>query len=202
MTVAPLIVKIDLDGPQLPCLAEIREAAEQAVLIERKGAGPGSLTNDGLRYSVVDYEGCKKYAPTLVRWAEQTLPAIVSALTGMALVLLDDPNAAVNINVLGGIGEKYELHTDSVPYTAILFATGPHDGGELMLAPYTDGPSYTEPVPGRLILFEGDRLPHGVLPMKEDESRVSCPISMMEVGARYERPTGVDRHLYASTEAA
>jgi hypothetical protein len=116
---------------------------------------------------------------------------------------LRDDRAWVNINVLHGRGESYELHTDSVPWTAILFVTGPHRGGELMLERSThQDPLYIHPEPGLLAVFQGEVWPHAVLPLKDDKVRISVPISLIEIGEEYERDPAVDAHLYTSGAAA
>lgn len=196
MTETPVFAAKLLPRREQPDLQEIRTASHHAALVERHGPGRGSLTGEGLRYGVLDYDACAQHAPGLTWWAYEKLPSIASALTGVPLVLLRDMKAAVNINVLEGVGEKYELHVDSVPYTAILFASGPHDGGWLMADVPGMGRQHVKPEPGLLLVLEGDKIPHAVSPLNRNERRVSVPISLTEVGASYERPAGVDQHLY------
>lgn len=191
-------LRITAVEPELrPEMRQIVEASQHAVSVERAGGGPGSMTNEGLRYRVLDYAGCQLYAPDLVDWARLTLPAIASALTGRALHLLEDPLAAVNINVLEGAGERYELHVDSVPWTAILFASGPHKGGELLAHAVDDTMLLLPPSPNLLLVFEGSMIPHAVLPLEHDQPRISVPVSLIPAGQSYKRPKGADDHLYA-----
>lgn len=184
---------------QVPVPRRVRKAALQALLdsgelIEREGAGPGSLTDDGLRYMVVDGEVLHADYPDLDAWARDRISSYASEMVGEKLAVSSHLRAAVNVNGLCGRGEKYELHTDSVPITALLYLSGPHNGGQFVYD--LDGPVEVEPVVGLLVVFTGDTIPHGVLPMREDGWRVSMPVSLVPEGTIEKRPDDLDSHLY------
>lgn len=190
-----------LHQAQVPVPRRIRKAALQALhddgqLIERAGAGPGSLTDDGLRYMVVDGEILRDRHPELDAWARDRIPDYASEIVGQRLEVSSHVRAAVNVNGLHGQGEQYESHVDSVPLTALLFLSGPHEGGEFVYD--FEGMGRVEPIPGLLVVFTGSSVPHGVLPMRDDGWRVSMPVSLVPEGTVEERPDDLDSHLYAT----
>jgi len=183
----------------------------QANHVKREGAGPGSLTEDGLEYHVLTGDWVEAEDPGLYEAYLDLVPAVSQAL-GRKLVASEDVRSRLNINLLSGRGSTYELHTDSQPYTGILFVTEHALGGELLItqpprdpqqAPPLDG-SYSggaewhvRPQPGLMVLFDGQRYPHAVLPLRADELRVTIPMVFVDPDAGEVRPEGTDEHLYA-----
>jgi hypothetical protein len=166
--------------------------------IDRPGAGPGSLTNDGLRYEVLDGQGVVDHLSDLWLWAHDTCLPIVSASAGKPLKLSEVVLAAVNVNVIRGQGEQYELHVDSVPYTLIVWATEGHKGGELLCQwPLHSAEVLITPRVGSAVLFEGKLTPHAVMPMQDDSTRISIPIALEIVGVENERDADLSSFLYA-----
>lgn len=166
-------------------------ALRHAVQVDRPGAGPGSLTDEGLRYEVVVGSAVRQYAPALWTWVQETGVALASELADQPLSLYADVDAAVNINRLHGIGERYELHVDSNPVTALWFLTTHEEGGELEV----DGGIF-KPVRGLFVVFEGSKLPHRVRPMVDMAPRITVPINLKPAGTSDIRPPGLDAHLF------
>lgn len=170
-------------------------------LIEREADGdrPGSLSDEPLRYYVLDGYGVQAHTPWLWEWARDVAVPIAASLAGRPLMLSHAQIGAVNINCLEGEGERYELHVDSIPYTMIVFASGPHSGGELLLEP-PGSQVLIRPRPGRAVLFAGMTTPHAVLPMKEAGPRYSVPIGFEVVGEENERDGRLSEYLYGREE--
>jgi hypothetical protein len=177
-------------------------AAEHAVRVEREGAGPGSLTDAGLRYSVLDGHGVLRYATDLEYWIHHHVPALASACCGEPLGISPETRTAINLNVLQGRGEMYELHTDPCPWSALLFCTGPHVGGEWLGVPYDGVTVEAAPMPGELLVFRGS-IPHAVLPLADDSTRVSVPVALYPHDVtRIERDPELDAHIFGEESAA
>ena len=174
----------------------VLKARQFMVRVERNGAGPGSLTDDGLRYWVLDGDGVIRHAPELWGWAQFVALPLASALVGKPLRLSPETQAAVNINCLEGRGERYELHTDSVTYTMLAWASGPHHGGEL-LCELPGGRVFVHPETGGGVLLEGSAIPHAVMPLREQGPRLSVPIAFEPIGEEFARDESLSGHLYA-----
>ena len=172
------------------------DARPHMAMIQRNGAGPGSLTEDGLRYWVLDGMGVCEHVPELWGWAESYGTALASAAVGRPLRLSPATEAAVNVNCLEGSGEKYELHTDSVSYTMLAWGSGPHEGGELWCS-MEGAEIFVQPQIGGGVLIEGSKIPHAVLPLRERGPRYSVPVAFEAIGEEFERDAALSGHLYA-----
>ena len=184
----------------LPAAAEAAvRMADWGTEVTREGAGPGSLEDAGLHYFVVDgYTlGSKPAGITLLGWIHGRLPAIVSACVGEPVAISTDVRTAINVNVLRGRGERYELHTDPCTYSALLFASGPHAGGQWYAQPCDGMVGVTvRPEPGDLVVFRGD-IPHCVLPLAGDETRISVPVALYPQGEEnITRDPALDAHIF------
>jgi 2OG-Fe(II) oxygenase superfamily len=199
MNETPFLCEEIVRVPALVCQAAQKALEDHGVLIER-GRGPGSLTDAGLRYVVVDGDTIWKEWPYLDLWASRWIPAYASAIIGKQVGVSKARRSAINVNGLKGQGERYELHTDSVPLTALLFLSGPHDGGELTYE-LNGETGEVKPFPGRLVVFTGGLIPHAVLPMREDAWRISMPVSLVPLGVEEQRPDDLDAHLYSGGES-
>jgi hypothetical protein len=181
-----------------PELEEALELSELAVRVDRDGAGPGSLTEDGLHYSVVDGKAIQGESPGFWRWIERRIPPVASATAGKAMHLSPHVPSAINVNVLEGVGEQYEPHTDSCPYTMILFANTLDVGGALALS-LDGGVVYVQPKAGTGVLFDGYSIPHWVEPlMRPGDRRVTVPVALYPIYAVVQRDDELDGHLYAA----
>lgn len=182
-----------IDIPQ-HVLSEVRDVlGAHAVRVDRDGAGPGSLTEEGLHYTVVDGRSVTAHAPNLVEWVRAMIPAEVQRLTGEEWKLSTDPDAYINVNLLRGLGERYEWHIDPNPLTVVVYVTGHTDGGEFMYK--LDNVVHTLPVYcGLMVVMEGCKIPHAVATMLSDVPRISIPIELYQGDA----PTA----LYSHKDAA
>lgn len=169
------------------------------------GRGPGSLEDEataGLDYRVITGEVIQSQMPWLWDvYADQNLRHQVARLVGESVRLDDNLPSAVNVNVVEGVGARYELHTDSRPYTLILFVTDlpPGCGGELDVY-LTSNHISIHPQFGLCALFDGSSLPHAVRPLAGGplaEQRLSIPMVFLSERGAF-RDARLDEHLYGS----
>lgn len=85
---------------------------------------------------------------------------------------------SITLNSLRGRGSRYELHVDSNPMTGLLFATThpPGCGGELVFNT-SDGLKTIFPTAGQFIIFDAREVPHSVMPLLVDDTRISIPMN-------------------------
>jgi hypothetical protein len=105
--------------------------------------------------------------------------------------------SGTNINLLKGIGARYEWHVDSNPLTGVLFVTEhtKASGGELVFKlPKEELIIY--PKSGTLLLFDAREIPHTVLPLKENSTRISIPLNFYIKGEEQKRPNDLDEYIY------
>jgi hypothetical protein len=140
------------------------------------GRGPGSLEDEstaGLDYHVLDADAVQRNLPAL--WdAYLAFTPKVSEILGREVVPSTGP-MAVNVNIVQGVGGRYELHTDSQPFTLLLFATELHLGGELVVQHPTCGELRIVPKIGQAVLFDGSRLTNASAPYA-NLRRISIPM--------------------------
>lgn len=164
--------------------------------IQRKGAGPGSLTDDGLEYHVVDGRKLNEHAPWLMDFYWEAGLKFARELLGVEVRCSDHLPSCVNLNVVKGRGGQYELHTDGEPYTALLFAStlDMDQGGALVLKDELVD-HYLYPHVGRFVIFDGSKVPHAVEQLHVDTTRLSIPLVYLHPDSKG-RPEGLDDHLY------
>jgi len=94
------------------------------------------------------------------------------------ILLSTEINTGVNINVISGMGARYEWHIDTNPLTGILFVTShsDEDGGQLLFKTLS-GDHLVTPKSGMFILFDAREIPHTVLPLKKEIRRISIPMN-------------------------
>lgn len=196
MQVVPFYVVDDVPNVDPNWLAD---AMQHMTLVEREGAGPGSLTEEGLRYAVLNGNGVLEHAPKLWSWAEQVCLPLVCALTGQAWRLSPHTVSAVNVNALVGSGESYERHLDSCPLTMITFFSDNFFGGELECEIAKDCTAVVTPKIGRAVIFDGSRIPHAVRPLQSPYARLSVPVAFYPLAAsEILVRDDLDDHLYAA----
>lgn len=123
-------------------------------------------------------------------------------------VTSSNPRSSVNVNSIP-YQSRYEWHVDSNPLTGLLFATDhPRGtGGELVFRPdprTRPGERWeltVRPVAGELLLFDGRRAAHTVLPVGTRTPRISVPMNFYLAGEPERRPDDLDGYLYAGTPA-
>jgi len=174
-------------------------ASEHAKPVSREGAGPGSLTDEGLRYSVLDGHGVLVRAPDIQYWVQMNVPALASAVVGEPLCISPDVRTAINVNLVDGIGGSYEWHTDPCPWSALIFCTAHKIGGGWEANPDDVTKVSIRPEAGSLLVFRGS-IPHYVQPLLTDERRVSIPIALYPLGTTsIERDPELDAHIFGET---
>ena len=119
----------------------------------------------------------------------------------MRILTSDKVINGVNINVLQGVGGRYESHLDTNPLTGLIFATthADEEGGQLEFD-VTPSPLIFPPRAGMLLLFDATRAPHRVTPLKKDVTRISIPMNFYTEETLEQRSPDLDSYLYGGRE--
>lgn len=194
----------------VPTMIEVEHRVRlHGTRVHRDGAGPGSLTDDGLDYTVLDGWQVSEHLPVLYAWVATSGVRLANnvgrALGWPQLRLLADVGASVNVNLLEPGGE-YEPHVDGVPYTAILFLS---DAGAIHVWDDADiggTPHIIRPERLDVFVFKGSEHAHSATNRYHGErrARITVPFSLHPLTeADYEStPRGdLDAHLYKPAPA-
>ncbi len=108
-----------------------------------------------------------------------------------------DIDSSININIISGIGARYEWHVDTNPLTGLFFVTthSHEDGGQLLFRGVS-GDKVVLPKAGTLLLFDARKIPHTVLPLKKDINRLSIPMNYYTPEWTIEKVRPADLDLY------
>lgn len=194
------------DVPELPIDAEslIRAAVKlNGTHIKKSGRGPGSLEDEstaGLDYTVLTGDKVQLHLPWLWNLYHSSIKEYVELSLGFEVIPSPDIASSININCIEGSGGRYELHTDGLPYTAVLFITRHREEGQLILQDSDESLTMFEPKPGRCIVFDGSVTPHAVLPLKHDSIRLTVPMVYHPADLDLSRPESLSDYLYSQTE--
>ncbi len=156
-------------------------------------------TGTGMTYEVVTGEIIARHIPWLIDFYRVTLAAFVKTVMSRPIVPSRSERNGLNINVVQGMGGRYEWHVDPSPVAAILFATA-HDiggGGELVLRA-GDEFTHIHPRPGLIAVFEGRKIEHAVLPLKANTVRISIPMLYYYENEKQHFPQKLDEYLYGT----
>jgi len=193
-----------LDDIQANWAKKISEAAAyHGTHVKTRGRGPGSLESEetaGLDYTVLDGAGVKEHLSWLWQFYHDLTPDIWRLVKEPVRPSEHLPSC-INVNLLNGMGARYEAHVDAQPYTLLLFVTShpPGEGGRLWLGDEKQEIGIP-PRSGHGIVFDGSVIPHKVEPLRTPGMRISVP--MVYLPERVEtRPEGLDGHLYGGDHA-
>jgi hypothetical protein len=179
----------------------IDAALDLAQPAELQGGTSSSLEPEGtiIRYGLVDGEAVASALPWLERLYAEIARDIAPRLTRQEIMTSGKAINGVNINVLRGVGSRYELHLDTNPLTGLLFVTThpAEDGGQLVFDIEPSPLSYP-PRTGVLLLFDATQAPHRVTPLLKDTTRISIPMNFFTPEALASRPPDLDSYLYGS----
>lgn len=152
--------------------------------VVKQGRGHGSLEDDataGLDYRVLTGSDVQEHLPWLYELYTGALLSQMSALLTMNVFLPDDLDGSINVNLLQGVGARYEWHLDRQRWTFNLFATThtEADGGAFLYRRSRKAKTVErlQPVVGQGLLFDGTAYPHAVEPLKKDISRITIPMT-------------------------
>ncbi len=177
----------------------IRVASTLARPAELRGGAPASLEPVGtlIPYGLVDGEVVGEALPWLTRLYANLADDLASRLSGKSILTSDKPINGVNINVLRGVGSRYELHLDTNPLTGLIFATthAADEGGQLEFD-VQPSPLSFPPRSGVLLLFDATRAPHRVTPLTKDVTRISIPMNFYTEETLTQRSPDLDSYLY------
>lgn len=183
----------------------VRVASTRVRSAELKGGAPASLEPIGtlIRYGLVDGEVVGEELPWLARLYADLADDLASRVAGRSILTSDKVINGVNINVLQGVGSRYESHLDTNPLTGLIFATthAEEEGGQLEFD-VTPSPLIFPPRAGMLLLFDATRAPHRVTPLKKDVTRISIPMNFYTKETLAQRSPDLDSYLYGGRRVA
>jgi len=175
-------------------------ASRAAMTVHLTGNSPDCREDESgqeVVYSVVTGDVIAREISWLDEFYRSFLARYVSSIAGRAVQPSASKRHGVNINVLNGTSGRYEWHVDPSPFAAVLFVTGhpKGDGGELALR---SGHTLLTVLPaaGLVVIFEGRRIEHAVLPLQKDAMRVSVPMLYYNDGEPQYFPRELDEYLY------
>jgi 2OG-Fe(II) oxygenase superfamily len=181
----------------------VRVASTRVRSAELKGGAPASLEPIGtlIRYGLVDGEVVGEELPWLARLYADLADDLASRVAGRSILTSDKVVNGVNINVLQGVGGRYESHLDTNPLTGLIFVTthAEEEGGQLEFD-VTPSPLVFPPRAGMLLLFDATRAPHRVTPLRKDVTRISIPMNFYTKETIAQHSPDLDFYLYGGRE--
>jgi hypothetical protein len=153
-----------------------------------------------LDYRLLNGDQVEVHLTELDRLYREDLCGIAERLLGKPVMISPDRRSGVNVNVLEGMGSRYEWHVDSNPLTGLLVLTecGRSSGGRLVFGQDPDNQIFLALSVGQLLLFDARDVPHCVEPLGGPTRRVTAPMNFYVVGDPVVRPDGIDESLYGS----
>jgi hypothetical protein len=174
-----------------------------------------------LQYRVIDGLAIRDHLPRLEALSRE-VNGFVNELTGAPLAPMQNPQAQLNVNITPP-GGSYRWHYDRNAVTALLYLNGV-DGGRTELCPnYRVGRGRTsvarladrvlgtpvimrvagrkvsiEPVPGRLLVMNGQRSLHSVTAVRGGADRVNVVMSFDDDEVAASPGDELDTYLYSS----
>ncbi len=151
-------------------------------------------------YRVVTGDIVAKQLPWLIRLYRSDIIPFIEETFGYPVFAANNDRYGVNINLLEGAGARYEWHVDPSPVSAVLFVTEhtAKDGGALALR---DRDCTVKIIPRRgfIVLFEGGRVEHSVLPLERDILRVAVPMIYYTDPEKQPFSAELDNYLYGGS---
>lgn len=181
----------------------VSEEYAQHVFLDGKSSSSREPENSkGVDYFVVAGDVIFEKLGWLYRLYASKLVVLAATVAQETILVSPDVASAININVLNGVGARYEWHVDTNPLTALLFVTthSEDDGGELVFRlPEQD--IIVHPKAGTLLLFDARNIPHTVMPLKYPHKRISIPMNYYTIDQTIEkvRPEDLDKYIYSSS---
>lgn len=135
-----------------------------------------------------------------ISWLEvlykNQLKDFASKVSGVSMTHSDLLKHSININTLTGEGARYEWHVDSNPVTGLLFVTTHNkgEGGELVFRTKSRD-IVVYPKAGVFIAFDARDIAHTVMPLKNNNKRISVPMNFYVKGKQQVRPSDLDSYL-------
>jgi len=201
-------------------LSEIKQKQAEQVLPHVKRAMQGR----NLDYRVMDGLFIEKHLPMLIGLAPM-IRRMVNKLCGSEIYPISNLAAAVNVNITP-LGGEYRWHYDRNSITAILYLNQVQRG-ETELIPNSrfhlgplkhsciqrwvdlrlirqlkgnqvvPGVVRVTPMPGKLLVMQGDRCLHSVAAVESDIQRYNLIYTFDKKGARFPTDKNLDPYLYS-----
>lgn len=180
-----------------------------------------------LHYKVIDGEQIEQYLPVVWQLYQQ-VNELVNQVSGQIMAPLSNKKVGVNINIVP-IGGEYRWHYDRNALTAILYLNQVM-GGDTELYPkyrlylhdkkHTSWQRYLDqvlsftwvrtlfgkkvsvsPLPGTLVMIEGDRCLHSVNRVEGNQERINIILAYDRPGANFPAEKSLDRYLYTQDQS-
>ena len=151
-----------------------------------------------------------KKLPWLYELYSTTFLQLGSQLTNAAYIEARDRLYGVNLNILRGMGARYECHVDSNPLQGVLFVTSHSagQGGTLMISldadargefPASERTIEILPEAGKLVFFDARLTPHYVSRLHEEDFRITVAMNYYSATAPEDRrPSDLNQHLFGT----
>lgn len=185
------------------------------------------INERSLHYKVIDGEQIEQHLPSVWQLYHQ-VNEIVNQVTGQTLAPLSNKKVGVNINIVP-IGGEYRWHYDRNALTAILYLNQVV-GGDTELYPryrlylrdkkHTSWQRYLDqvlgftwvrslfgkkvsvsPLPGTLVMIEGDRCLHSVNRVEGNQERINIILAYDRPGANFPAEKTLDRYIYTQDQS-
>jgi hypothetical protein len=152
-------------------------------------------------YRLLDGDQISLAIPRLHGLYEREFLSMATRLAGRSLMVSPMMANGINVNVLEGVGGRYEWHVDSNPFTGLLVLSDANAevGGRLLFGrdPLTRTALCMRA--GSLLLFDARTTPHAVEELRTAEAvRLTCPMNYFFEGEQVVRPGDLDGSLYGS----
>ncbi|WP_335986134.1 hypothetical protein [Glycomyces sp. MUSA5-2] len=178
-------------------------AAEMATSAKLVGGTSTSLEDVGieLTYRLMNGRAVAEHLPRLQELYEQDFLHLAERVFGVGLIPSPDLVSGANINLLEGIGGRYEWHYDSNPYTGLLVLSpsSVRLGGRLLFGQDVDDQVALSMMPGDLFFFDARETAHSVEALATPRIRATIPMNYFVKGKPLIRPRDLDQTLYNGT---
>lgn len=178
-------------------LATAIKHSAQAKLV---GGTSTSLEAHGteLLYRLMDGRAVAEHLPQLQQLYEEDFRVLAERIFDLGLIPSPELVSGANVNVLDGVGGRYEWHYDSNPYTGLL-ALSPSSasiGGRLLFGQDADDQVALSMRPGDLFFFDARKAAHAVEALAVPRVRATVPMNYFVQGESVVRPADLDQSLY------
>lgn len=201
----PIPITVDLlelgliaEGVLVEALAVAQAHGSQVTL---EGTQPSSTLEQSdipLQYSITDGSEIATRLPLIMTLYRQAIPSFIADYIGLDIVPSRFEKSSITLNLLEGSGSRYEKHVDSNSITGLLFASSltPEDGGALRLYYPGRAPLDVLPRAGTFLLYDARWVPHEVMPLCRNTSRLSLPMNYFLPTDIEERPAHLDDYIF------
>ncbi|MBW4708994.1 2OG-Fe(II) oxygenase [Roseobacter sp. YSTF-M11] len=163
----------------------------------REKLAPG----DKIETKVVNGDQIAQSAAWLTDLYGADLVQLASELTGREVQTGREQISNVNINVMSGVGGRYEKHVDTNHLTGIWFVTtlAPDAGGFLCFET-EEGVQQVRAEAGKIVFFDARDVPHYVTALQTQTTRIVVVMNFFFKDEAYSRPDVLNRYIYTASD--